>query len=963
MLLSVLHLPAQNFSGGFSFYLPPDDSSTQLFLPAFPARTIDQFVRIDSQGHFATDDGPIRFWGVNVTTGGNFPEKSQAPHVAARMRKFGINLVRFHHMDNPWSDVNGSLFPPNPTTTRTLSSLTLDRLHYFLAQLKAEAVYANLNLHVSRTFRPGDGVLHADSIGEFGKAVTIFDGQLIALQKEFATQLLTAPNPYTGLAPVDDPVVAMVEITNENGLYGYWKDGWLKPLARGGRLIQRHADSLDQRWQAFLQGKYSSQQALEAAWNPGTTTGGNEQIAGGGFEQGGSLPASWALEQHNGAAATVSIDPANPYSGQYAARIHVTQVTGTDWHLQFKHVGGSIAAGQRYSLRFAARAAQAADLAVAIMRDGAPYTWYTGSSFALGTSWQTYQYTFIAPETNNGEVRISFSFNNQTTQFWLDDVSLADPTVSSLLPGESLAGGTVRRIDYGECLNFTPGRYSDMAAFYLELQRAYFADMYHFLRDSLGVRVPITGSNAWGGPGDVYTQADMDYIDDHAYWDHPWFPGEPWSSTNWQISNTPMVRSAGGGTVQGIFGGLARQGKPYTISEYRHAFPNRYEVEMMPWMLAYSSLHDADGIMFFDYSGSYDDWSTDRVDSYFTLHRHGLHMALSPVYGYAFRQRLVAADTAPAVVQYPVPYLYGLPGEDDQGRWGRYFPYDARAGLVGAVRTGDYLASGAPDWSAVPAAPGNALTTTTGETRVDFDKGVLTTAAAGFASVCGDLGQASGQPAGDLRVLQGSDFGSVAWLSLGEAPLDHAERSLLTIGTKLQNTGMVWSGTQTVGNNWGYAPTLLAPITLRIELHLAAGSLRLYPLDETGAASSYTTHYPVGPARFVLDIRLQDHATLWFGIEAADIGTSLGEALADAGTLTVAPNPATTTARIALQQRQPSAAQLRIVDAQGRQVYAAAYPRSELAVWEVPTASWSRGVYYVLVAHAQGQQRSVLVLE
>ena len=46
-------LPAQNFSNGFLFPLPADDSSSQTFLPEFPGEEISDFIGIDPQGHFS----------------------------------------------------------------------------------------------------------------------------------------------------------------------------------------------------------------------------------------------------------------------------------------------------------------------------------------------------------------------------------------------------------------------------------------------------------------------------------------------------------------------------------------------------------------------------------------------------------------------------------------------------------------------------------------------------------------------------------------------------------------------------------------------------------------------------------------------------------------------------------------------------------------------------------------------
>ena len=74
------------------------------------------FVR---NGHFYTvgsdlaagtaDDLRIRFFGVNLAFGANFPTADDAVRIARRLRRLGINLVRLHHMDSsPDSATNPS---------------------------------------------------------------------------------------------------------------------------------------------------------------------------------------------------------------------------------------------------------------------------------------------------------------------------------------------------------------------------------------------------------------------------------------------------------------------------------------------------------------------------------------------------------------------------------------------------------------------------------------------------------------------------------------------------------------------------------------------------------------------------------------------------------------------------------------------------------------------------------------
>ena len=58
------------------------------------------FVRVDN-GHFVDGKGErIRFFGTNLTFSSAFPDKETAVMIAGRLRKLGMNVVRFHHMDN-----------------------------------------------------------------------------------------------------------------------------------------------------------------------------------------------------------------------------------------------------------------------------------------------------------------------------------------------------------------------------------------------------------------------------------------------------------------------------------------------------------------------------------------------------------------------------------------------------------------------------------------------------------------------------------------------------------------------------------------------------------------------------------------------------------------------------------------------------------------------------------------------
>ncbi|MEO0472552.1 MAG: carbohydrate binding domain-containing protein [Bacteroidota bacterium] len=889
-------LSGQNFTDGFNFYLPPYDSTTQRFLPKFPIDPIgpNDGVSVDNQGNFIVNGQPIRFWGSNLTTGGCFPIKSKTEGVVGRMRKMGLNLMRFHHMDNRWFDPDGSLFFQGAgQNTRTFNPTTLDRFDFLLAKMKEQGVYANINLLVARTFTTADGVADADSIGDLSKGVTYFDPQLIFLQKEYASQLLNHVNPYTGIALKDDPVLAMVEIANENTLYGYWKGNRLQTYPQGGSLINRHVRMLDSMWQDFLVNKYLTQNALNTAWDIGTVAAGqNELLQDGGFES-GNVSSNWIAEQHNGVSVSVAADNNNPFEGSWSSRIDVSNAGGTDWHAQFKQAGLSVDQDTQYVVTFAARASVSRDITVSLMRDNSPYTWYGGTALQIGPNWQEYTLVVTAPEDNIGQVRLSFSLGQSSGSVWIDKVSISDPEIRALDTGEDLSNRNIRRIPYREKINYTVPRLSDMAEFYLGIQRTYYQDFRSFLKDSLGLHMPITGTNALVGPADVISMDELDYLDDHNYWDHPIFPNTPWSGTDWFINNTSALKDPNVRAASNIFGGLAYANRPYTISEYNHGYPNIYEVEMMPLITAYASFHEADGIMFFDYSGQNDGWEQDFHGGYFSIHRDNAIMALSPAYAYAYRNALIRPASNPIHIDYSEEYVYNLPPEDNLGRWGKYYPYASEIGLTHSIRTGSYQGIGAPDLDLIPAPASDVYTTDNGETTLNTMNGLLTTRTPQFISVAGFLQDNTGTDLGEMELVNASDFGVIAWLSLSGDSLDRSKESLISISSRQQNSNMIWNGNQTVNFNWGSSPTEQKPLSLKLKLRVNADSLRISPLDASGAVTGTTTYASSAPGVFVIDLEQSQDQSLWYGVEAVGIDISLDvEDLADQLQLRAFPVPA-----------------------------------------------------------------------
>ncbi len=207
-------------------------------------------------GHLVRGDGErFRIWGINVTGDAALPSTNNAPMVTAALARRGINCIRFHFLDK-----TGALIPGKGDNTRSLDPEALGRLDRFVFELKQRGIYSDLNLNVYRKYKPGDGVRDCELLG-IGKGATYFDERLIELQREYAKQLLTHVNPFTGRAYCEEPAVAIVEFVNENSLVEAWVNNRLngsqtnKPSGTWHDIPPSYATALTGKYHAWLKQK------------------------------------------------------------------------------------------------------------------------------------------------------------------------------------------------------------------------------------------------------------------------------------------------------------------------------------------------------------------------------------------------------------------------------------------------------------------------------------------------------------------------------------------------------------------------------------------------------------------------------------------------------------------------------------------------------------------------------------
>ncbi len=858
---------AQNFTGGYNFNIPASDSSVQRFFPKFDILPITDAKKVTSlNDKFLVNGIPYKFWGANLVVASMFPNKENATKIAAHAAKMGINLFRFHGLDNNWGNINHSLFVPG-NTTRVLNPTTLDKLDYFLFQLKNHGIYSNINLNVLRDFNVLDGVIGADSLKNYAKGAVIFDPQLIALQKEYAQQLLGHVNPYTGIKIGLDPSVAMVEIINENTLHGMWKDNSLRPIKEGGNLLFRQNILLDSLYNEFLVQKYTNQANLLSAWNIAQTAP-DEKIIDGNFTS-NPINNNWAVEQHNGAIGIMSLDATNStQAGSNALKMEITNATGTEWHVQAKFLNFSFGSGKNYLVKFKAKSSVNRNIGVTLGLDVAPYSWVGGSNFNITTSWQ--EYSFVVNSNLNAAniMRFSFNLGNSNSTVYFDEVSVKEIVPTTLNAGEDLDFKNIKRTAYAFRSTYAPERIKDETEFYINLQKNFLDNFKAFLKNDLNIVAPITGTNALTGIQQGLEHINMDYLDDHSYHAHPYFPGGTWDLNNYTVDKSPMVKNPDMWAINSAFSGLAMNSKPFTISEYNHSFPNRYKTEMVPIMAAYASFHGADGIMFFNYNDN-DSWNEDKVAGFFDLHRDHSIMGLFPTNAFAYRNGLIA-EANPTIINYTANDIYNSSMSDNLGRWDKYIPYNRRIQLTNSIRTGTYNGTTSFTTQTLPVVPSNPYKTSTNETTLNTTTGILETNTPKFVSLTGFLQDAPNKIVGPLELVSANKFGVINWLALENSNLNTSTSTFLAVSTVLQNSSMIWNIDNTsVGANFGQAPTTNDPLVATLKLQINSPAINFHKLTSTGAIASTIVLQPTVPNSNIFEIKIDQAAdqTMWYALE------------------------------------------------------------------------------------------------
>ncbi len=796
-----------------------------------------------ADGHFVRNGQRIRMWGVNICFGANFPTHADAERIAARLAAAGVNSVRLHHLDTN-TVPNCLLAADDP---QKLLPEMLERLDYFLDHLAKPGIYTYVNIHVGRTMWKKLGLADPGPAVLYDKIIGLFVPEIVAAQKQYMRDLLGHINAYRKVRYADDPAIAFLEISNEDSFF-MWD---ALDVLRGLPPVYR--DRLQRLYAAWLLERYGDTKGLDKAWAKGREPLGLNLVTNGLADPDDPAAAGWRLEQYPESEATVS------YTTAGELRCEIRKISTINWHLQIRQSPLPIEAGAYYTLLVRMRADAPRQVAVAVQQDHEPWRNIgLARTFALTKEWQTFRFGFD-PVAADDKVRLTFCIDAELPAVEVGEVTLARGGREGLLSGETLENASVALLVTGE----NTIRAADRMAFLATLEKSHYDELCGVLKTELGTKALVTGTSVFGACG-LFGQSGMDFIDSHAYWQHPHFPGKPWDAENWSVEQQALTDQPSASQLARL--ALERlEHKPHTVSEYNHPAPNDFQAETVPLVAAYGAAQDWDGIWFFSYSHRAGDVDRQFFDFWFDIDANpgkwGFMRAGAAIFRDAglrpvsrtFNERVGTAGAQAAVQAAEMQARCGTDlqrFEPLDSRWRTPWEYLLAARFNGFTFSGDLFKGMEAGLAAQITWKADA---TAGGTF--HAAGIGGWVLAGHATAAEPLRTEAAE-------IVAPAFAVVTVTALDRQMLESSRQLLVTACGRCENTGMVFAADRrSVGKNWGGAPVLIEPVQGKIILPVGEWSCDALKPDGTAAASVALTRTKDGRTEVPL---APESKTMWY---------------------------------------------------------------------------------------------------
>ena len=181
---------------------------------------------------------------------GGFPDHADADRYARQLAMHGYNVARFHFIESALMFGRSGDFDFDPEV--------LDRVQYLMAALKREGISWILDGMTSARGALGGYDDRWDGKGDL-KGAVLLDPAGLKHWRQLQQRFLAAVNPYTGVATVADPALALIVLVNEGGLE-------FDSIVREGQGEGVYSAQLTAGFNTWLRQRYADSAALAAAW-------------------------------------------------------------------------------------------------------------------------------------------------------------------------------------------------------------------------------------------------------------------------------------------------------------------------------------------------------------------------------------------------------------------------------------------------------------------------------------------------------------------------------------------------------------------------------------------------------------------------------------------------------------------------------------------------------------------------
>lgn len=228
------------------------------FSGILPSRPIDDTNRIivNADGRLARSDSPsaparlmCASLGWSPASGG-FPDHAQADRYALQLKRHGYDVARFHFVDAALMFGRDRDFDFDPETA--------DRIHYLMAALKRNGISWIIDGLSSWRGAYGGYDDRWEPVSDLKLAVQL-DESAFEHWRQLQARTFAVVNPYTGLAPLQDPALVLYVPVNEGGIE-------FDSILREKAGVPHYSEKLRPGFNAWLKQRYGTTETLGQAW-------------------------------------------------------------------------------------------------------------------------------------------------------------------------------------------------------------------------------------------------------------------------------------------------------------------------------------------------------------------------------------------------------------------------------------------------------------------------------------------------------------------------------------------------------------------------------------------------------------------------------------------------------------------------------------------------------------------------